>query len=170
MGSASIHAWADRQKAAFGIAAPTPPAPQAFGAGGAVETRSDEARVLAVRYNALGERHQEFRDCIEKGSETKWDDWGISGPRTALWVARYCLETGGTPLTMHSSWRNNAKLTQADAGVMLHEAACKALQTAAVYDQLNTGEFASILGPLDSTDSVQVERSHPRCEFFYARG
>jgi len=47
-----------------------------------------------------------------------------------------------SPCTL--SWRNNAKLAQADAGVMLHEAACKALQTAAVYDQLNIGELASM--------------------------
>ena len=80
-----------------------------------MDLRGDEARVLAVRYNALGKRHREFRECIEKGSETKWVDWGITGPRMALWVARYCLENGGTPLTMHTQWRNNAKLTQADA-------------------------------------------------------
>mmetsp|Transcript_1625 Transcript_1625/g.4785 ORF Transcript_1625/g.4785 Transcript_1625/m.4785 type:complete len:382 (-) Transcript_1625:314-1459(-) len=172
MGSASIHAWADRQKAAFGIAAPPPPAPQAFGVGGAVETRSDEARVLAVRYNALGERHREFRDCIEKGSETKWDDWGISGPRTALWVARYCLENGGTPLTMHSFM---AKQRQACTGRRRRHAPRSGVQSVADRGGLRPAEHRGVgqhgdFGPLDSNDAVQVERAHPRCEFFYVRG
>ena len=56
---------------------------------------------------------------------------------------------------MHTQWRNIAKLTQADAGIMLHEAACKAFQTAAVYDQLNIGELASMEILARSTQMTQ---------------
>ena len=76
--------------------------------------------------------------------ESTWADWPINGPRTALWVGRFCLENGHTPNGMHTAWRQQAKLTQTDQGVTLHETVCKALHYATTYDQLNIGELASM--------------------------
>jgi hypothetical protein len=95
-----------------------------------------------VRYDTLGKRRRDYREAVEKLSESTWDDWEINGPRTVLWVARFCLEKGQSPMGMHAWWKNVTKLTTADAGVMMHETAYKILHTALTYDQLSVSELA----------------------------
>ena len=126
---------------------PEPPAVAAsplVQGGGAVAMNQDDARTLAVRYSSEGKRRRELREGVELVSESSWGDWPIKGPRTAKWVGQYIVTNGGSPLTMHNTWKSNCKLQPSDNGVLEHESICKDLELALEYDQLNLGELACL--------------------------
>ncbi|CAE7335826.1 unnamed protein product, partial [Symbiodinium pilosum] len=123
---------------------PPVPAPPVGAAGALAMGVGDDARTLAVRYGTDGKRRRELRDGIELASESIWADWPIKGPRTAKWVGQYFVSNGGSPMSMHNTWKVNCKLQPSDAGVLEHESICKALELAVEYDQLNIGELATI--------------------------
>ena len=102
-----------------------------------------DARVLKVRYDANNVCFREFRDSVEQCSEFVWSDFAVNGPRTLLWVLRFCLTNGGSPTGMHHQWRHLGKLTSNDVGVSQHETLCKIIELGVCYDQLNGSELAS---------------------------
>ena len=53
------------------------------------------------------------------------------------------MTNGGSPMSMHNTWKVNFKLQPSDGGVE-HESVCKALELAIEYDQLNIGELAAV--------------------------
>ncbi|CAE7199591.1 unnamed protein product, partial [Symbiodinium natans] len=125
-------------------ASPTQLAPQALAPVVAQPSQADDARTLAVRYNAEGQRRREFREAVEKSTESAWTDWPVRGPRTAKWVGQYIANNGGSTFAMHNAWRSNSRLQPSDSGVLEHESICKALELALEYDQLNLGELACV--------------------------
>lgn len=102
----------------------------------------EDLRVIAVKYDWRGERHRSFAEAIDMMSEGAWADFPVKGPRSALWVGRFCKEHGGSPSVMHQAWKTNCKLTDQDNGVALHEMCCRLYEQACCYDQLNVGELA----------------------------
>ena len=76
----------------------------------------DDARTLAVRYGTGGKRRRELRDGVELASESVWGDWPIKGPCTAKWVGQYFVSNGGSPMTIHNTWKVNCKLQPSDRG------------------------------------------------------
>ena len=62
---------------------------------------------------------------------------------TTLWVCRYLVTNGGSPLARHHSWRALARLTASDGGVMEHGRACRALESLACFDQANLPDLAT---------------------------
>ena len=103
-----------------------------------------DARVLDVVYDQLGQRHLDFREAVLKMREDPWPDWPIAGPRTALWCCRFIAQHGSTPMGRHVRWRQEAGLTDSDLGVDEHEKSCRALEHAAVFDQVNVPNLASL--------------------------
>ncbi|CAK0841610.1 unnamed protein product [Prorocentrum cordatum] len=112
----------------------------AAGAGGHVQ----DARVLPVVCDAMGNRRREFREAVLACREDQWAGWPVRGPRTALWVLRYIIEHGGTPTGMHSRWRSEARLQEHEPGVQEHERSCQALEELICYDQCNGANLAAV--------------------------
>ena len=73
----------------------------------------------------------------------EWGDWPVTGPRTTLWVLKWIMHRAGTPLNWHLQWVQLGKLNPADPIVLSHEFACRALESAVTYDQLDTGSLAA---------------------------
>ena len=103
-----------------------------------------DARVLVISRNTDGERAKDFREVVKQCTQTEWSHWPLTGPQTTRWVVRFLLEADGGPRARHTCWKRGAALKPADAGVLEHELAPRALQLAAEYDQLNVTELASM--------------------------
>ncbi|CAK0893446.1 unnamed protein product, partial [Prorocentrum cordatum] len=127
------------------------------GAGGHVQ----DARVLPVVYDAMGNRRREFREAVLACREDPWAGWPVRGPRTALWVLRYIVDHGGTPTGMHSRWRSEARLQEHEPGVQEHERSCRALEELICYDQCNGANLATV-ELLVRNIQVQQERYRDR--------
>ena len=113
----------------------------AVGRGGVVTPRGatgvGSARVMELHFDLLGKRHRQFRDKVLMLTTTLWDGFSVRGPRTFVWVCRYIVDNGGTPLAMHNNWKHLAKLQASDAGVTVHESMCRAIEIGLCWDQCN---------------------------------
>ena len=98
---------------------------------------SSDARVLAVKYVASGERMRTWADVAESVSESAIDHWPIKGPRTAQWVARFMARRNTGPEDHHRWWRSTARLNASDWGVAEHGQLCAYLEAAGSMDQLD---------------------------------
>ncbi|CAK0843037.1 unnamed protein product [Prorocentrum cordatum] len=78
---------------------------------------------------------------------TAFDDWPISGPRTAEWLAREIARQELTPVRRHFWWRQLLGLGPSDWDVGEHESLSWLFECALTYDQLN---FGSDSGHLDN--------------------
>jgi hypothetical protein len=117
-----------------------PSASEAPGPSGDI-TEAD-ARVLAVKYDNQGQRFRDFRDCVSLTNTPQWTDWPVTGPRTVVWCLKWMLHRAGSPLGWHQQWVQLGKLSDKDPIVRSHEFACRGIESAACYDQLDLGALA----------------------------
>jgi hypothetical protein len=125
--------------------------------GAGVGSSPDDARTLAIVRDALGHRYRDFVAAVKDMREDPWDDWPITGPRTTLWVLQFICENGGTPMGRHTKFKGDCRLQSTDPGVIAHEKACRALQVACCYDQVNAVNMA-VIELLCRDIQVQEER------------
>ena len=85
----------------------------------------------------------EFRDAVGQMQESALPDFPVQGPRTTLWVCRFLVENGGSPMARHSRWRSEGQLLASEGGVGEHERCCRLLEQMACWDQLNLPDLAS---------------------------
>ena len=57
-----------------------------------------------------------------------------------MWCLEHMKRNAGGPMSWHSKWKAEAKLTDADDACKQHELMCRQLEFAVTYDQLNGGE------------------------------
>ncbi|CAK0896604.1 unnamed protein product [Prorocentrum cordatum] len=117
------------------------PTPREVGAAGPV---SNELRTLPVKYEAASQRHRSYKEAASLTTTTAFEDWPISGPRTAEWLAREIARQELTPVRRHFWWRQLLGLGPSDWGVGEHESLSRLFEYALTYDQLNFGELASL--------------------------
>lgn len=67
-------------------------------------------------------------------------DWPATGPRTLAWVLS---ENYLAPDARHSRFITGANLTYTDPGADEHQACCRLIYTAVMYDELQVTELAS---------------------------
>ena len=108
----------------------------------AVPAGADE-RVLSLKFDTNGQRHRPFADAVELTRSMVIKDTPVAGPPTFLWVVQFMLQHGGTPTGWHTKWRTLAKLTETDAGVQLHDTACKTIEILMTFDQQQGGASAA---------------------------
>eukprot|EP00959_Pyramimonas_sp_CCMP1952_P058798 1227986-Pyramimonas_sp.AAC.1 len=117
---------------------------------GPVDTGDDggeaelDARILEVSRDRLGKRFKDFKIAVDLVTETAWDSWPLTGPRTTKWCLQFTLQTNGHPRALHSWWKSTCGLSIADPGVSDHEAAMKAVEYALTYDQVNAAELSFV--------------------------
>ena len=103
-----------------------------------------ELRTLPVKYETAETRHRSYKEAASLTTTTSFEDWPISGPRTAEWLAREIARQELTPVRRHYWWRQLLSLGPTDWGVGEHEALSRLFEYALTYDQLNFGELASL--------------------------
>ena len=89
------------------------PTPRGEGEGG---DAAGELRTLPVRYETAARRHRSYREAASLTTTTSFEDWPISGPRTAEWLAREISRQELTPVRRHYWWRQLLSLGPADSG------------------------------------------------------
>jgi len=98
---------------------------------------------MPVAFDVGGERNRTFAAAVLLIEVLLFADSPVKGPTTVLWVCKFILANGGTPTGWHQRWMTNAKLQTADAGVNIHEMACRMLEMMVCFDQLQLGAVAS---------------------------
>ena len=101
-------------------------------------------RLHDIAYDLQGSRFREYREAVLKLTESPWPDWPVPGPRTTLWLCRFFLENGGSPLAWFSKFRHDGGLAFSDEGIEELERSCRYLQSLLCYDQVNASELASV--------------------------
>ncbi|CAK0804444.1 unnamed protein product [Prorocentrum cordatum] len=100
-----------------------------------------DARILEISRDKLGKQHEDVKDAIDCCTESVWDSWPLTGPRTVLWCLTFIAQTNGHPRARHTWWKHTCRLTSGDPGVSDHETAMKGLEYLLTYDQLNAPEL-----------------------------
>ncbi|CAK0805603.1 unnamed protein product, partial [Prorocentrum cordatum] len=101
-------------------------------------------RTLPVKYETSDRRHRSHREAASLTATTAFDDWHISGPRAAEWLAREIARQELTLVSGHFWRRQLLNLGPSDWGAGEHEALSRLFEYALTYDQLNLGELASL--------------------------
>ena len=106
---------------------------------------SGDVRTLPVLYDRQGQRFREFRQAASQCEHHSFAaDWPIPGPSTVMWVIKWMVARGGTPLAWHAAWKTNGRLQDSEAAVLHHESNCRILETILCYDQVNAGALAGL--------------------------
>ena len=103
-----------------------------------------DARVLAIDYNAVGEKHKEWKVVSIEVKEYQWEDWPLEGPLSLGHLVPHFNSFGGDPKRWLGEWMR-AKGVQ-DNDRIAHEMRClvECLYIAGCYDQLNLCCLASL--------------------------
>ena len=103
----------------------------------------DDLRTLQILYDRGGSRSRTFLGSVPDLSESSFDDWRISGPRTTLlWLSKAIAGQDTSFLRRHDWWRSTMRLAEAAEGVTEHGFLSNLLETALVYDGLNISQLA----------------------------
>ncbi|CAK0869005.1 unnamed protein product [Prorocentrum cordatum] len=95
-----------------------------------------DARVLALRASAT-ERFLGMREAVTELTETQWEFFPISGPRTVKWVCEFVRENDVTFRSRHAKFKAETGLSSSDQDVSVHELCCRIMHLLLTYDQLN---------------------------------
>ena len=101
----------------------------------------EDLRTLPVQFDGRGDRDRDYAKSTMELTETSFEDWQLSGPRTCLWLQSAIRKQGFTPNNRHAWWRNSLGLSIVDAGVEEHGMLSDLMETALVYDALNLPEL-----------------------------
>ena len=61
-----------------------------------------DARILTIARDRLGRRHKEVKVAVDECTETVWDNWPLTGPRTVAWCMTFIVQTNGHPRARHN--------------------------------------------------------------------
>jgi len=101
-----------------------------------------DARILEIGRTGDGVRHRDFREAVSRLTQSEWDSWPLTGPRTFLWCMRFISESDMHPRARHVRWKAATQLSTGDAGVAEHEMIMRILELALCFDQLQASELA----------------------------
>ncbi|CAK0897361.1 unnamed protein product, partial [Prorocentrum cordatum] len=77
-------------------------------------------------------------------AECEFEDWALSGPRTASHVAKEIARQSGGPVQRHTTWKHENKLNDDEHSVVAHEMLSEILELACTYDQVDVANLASM--------------------------
>ena len=125
--SAELDAWLERTK------------PKEVPVGG-IETpkgTSDDARVLPLVKNVLGEYQRDWRDIAVAMEEVEVDSWAIAGPRVTAWAVRFLRRRAMPPTDHHRWWVSICDLLPTDWGVAEHGSCLWIVELMGSHDQFD---------------------------------
>ncbi|CAK0895720.1 unnamed protein product, partial [Prorocentrum cordatum] len=130
---------ADEAMRAFVAAA----APEAVG-GTPTPPPAEDARTLAIKRDAAGRRFRDLKSVADSSERCEFEDWALSGPRTALYVVKEIAKQSGGPVQRHTTWKHENKLNDDEHSVVAHEMLSEILEMACTYDQVDVANLASM--------------------------
>ena len=97
-----------------------------------------DARVLPVYFRpGDGNRERPWVDFCGAVSESAMSDFGVSGPRSALWCICFLQRQQMHPEDYHRHFRTRHKVSNTDWGIPQHSLAMRALAVGGCSDQLD---------------------------------
>ncbi|CAK0867526.1 unnamed protein product [Prorocentrum cordatum] len=100
-------------------------------------------RISPMQTDVRGERERRFGETANALTEMPVQVWPVQGPRALLWCLAFMSTVAGTPTAWHQRWLTALRLPDDDEYAKLHEALCRVLDLAVVYDQLQVSKMAS---------------------------
>ena len=90
----------------------------------------DDLRTLTIVYDKGGRRRRLFTDAVLACSSTIFEDFPISGPRTAKWLLDAWVDLETTPGRHHEHWKLLVGAEDSEVGVDEHEFLATLVDTA----------------------------------------
>ena len=104
---------------------------------------SDDARVLPLLKNSMGEHHRDWRDIAMAMEEVEIESWAIAGPRVTSWAVRFLRRRAMPPTDHHRWWCQICDLLPTDWGVAEHGSCLWIIELMGSYDQFDLPNCAS---------------------------
>jgi len=105
-----------------------------------IESRKDSAgdlRTLGDHRDPQGKRYLPFHTALTLFRESKFEDWGFTGPRATLEFLKAVQSGPGELTTYHLTWCRSSGVAQHSAIVHEHRCICEALRLGVVRDQVD---------------------------------
>ena len=101
-----------------------------------------DARLMGIKVQDQKREERTWRDVSSELKEEKFDDWGVPGPRTSLWCARFLNRRNGGPIDHHRWWVATHQLKADSWGVAEHESLLKIVDKLGRFDGLDLSNIA----------------------------
>ena len=98
---------------------------------------SSDLRTIGDHRDAQGRRFLSFADAIVLLRESKFEDWGFSGPRAVLEFVKAVQAGPGDLSTYHLAWTRSSGVAPQSAIVHEHRCLCEALRLGLTRDLLD---------------------------------
>ncbi|CAK0801682.1 unnamed protein product [Prorocentrum cordatum] len=105
---------------------------------------AEDARTLAIKRDAAGRRFRDLKSVADSSEQCEFEDWALSGPRTASYVVKEIAKQSGGPVQRHTTWKHENKLNDDEHSVVAHEMLSEILELACTYDQVDVANLASM--------------------------
>ncbi|CAK0819174.1 unnamed protein product, partial [Prorocentrum cordatum] len=105
---------------------------------------AEDARALAIKRDAAGRRFRDLKSVADSSEQCEFEDWALSGPRTASYVVKEIAKQSGGPVQRHTTWKHENKLNDDEHSVVAHEMPSEILELACTYDQVDVANLASM--------------------------
>ena len=84
----------------------------------------------------------DFRQALEQATPGEpQEDAPMSGPSSVLWLLKYMLKNGGSPMSFHAKFMSETRLDYSAVGTSEHMTACKFFEILCFYDMLDPGRL-----------------------------
>ena len=87
----------------------------------------EDLRTLPVLFDSHDKRSRPFMDAAALSTQTEWDDYSISGPRTARFVLREFIAKAMVPTSRRHWWKQSIGATPGEAGIDEQHFLCEVL-------------------------------------------
>eukprot|EP00971_Amphidinium_carterae_P253218 5027312-Amphidinium_carterae.1 len=99
---------------------------------------NEDLRVLDVPFDGQNQRRRTFASAVESLADVAIEGGDVlEGPRSGMWLARHCLEGGGSFIGNHAEWVRDSGLSSSDRSIHESECIARTLDYMLVRDQLN---------------------------------
>ncbi|CAJ1390919.1 unnamed protein product, partial [Effrenium voratum] len=103
----------------------------------------DDARILAVDYDAQDERYKEWKVVCQECAEYPFKDWPLEGPVCTHHMLKQMQRAGGTPRSWLQTWARFKQIPENDRIMFEMRTLVEAVEYGGTYDQLNLASLAS---------------------------
>ena len=103
----------------------------------------EDARILAVDYDAQDERHKEWKIVCQEAAEYSFKDWPMEGPLCTLHMLKQMQRSGGSPKAWLQTWARFKQIPEGDRIMFELRTLVEAIEYGGSYDQLNMPSLAA---------------------------
>ena len=102
------------------------------------DNSSYDPRMCIVAKDTSGKRCRSIRDAMALSIEEVFEDWGLTGPRSAVWCMGFCADQTGSGFSARAlQFMSTARLQMTEPNMLEYNVLMKTLDLAYSVDQLN---------------------------------